>query len=99
MKWFNNTYFLENLKLADVLQVFISGDTIEKKNCRPIGVLSSLSKVFERLLLKQFLPFIEQRLSSILCAFKKGQSTQHALSRVVEMIRRCNDKGVSLPWY
>ena len=52
-----------------------------------------MSKVFERLLLKQILPFIEKRLSSILCAFKKGHSTQHALFRVIEMLRRCIDKG------
>ena len=31
--------------------------------------------------------------SAILCAFKKGHSTQHALFRVVEMVRRCIDKG------
>ena len=47
----------------------------------------------ERLLLKQFLPFIEKRFSAILCAFKKGHSTQHALLRVVEIVRRCIDEG------
>ena len=29
----------------------------------------------------------------ILCAFKKGHSSQHALIRVVEMICRCIDKA------
>ena len=85
--------FPDKLKLADVSPVFKSGDTTAKNNYRPISVLPALSKVFERLLLKQFLPFIEKRLSAILCAFKKGHSTQHALFRVVEMIRRCIDKG------
>ena len=27
-----------------------------------------------------------------ICAFKKGHSTQHALFRVIEMVRRCVDK-------
>ena len=85
--------FPDELKLADVSPVFKSGDTTVKTNYRPISVLLSLSKVFERLLLKQFLPFIEKRLSAILCAFKKGHSTQHALFRVTEMVRRSIDKG------
>ena len=49
--------FPEKLKLADVSPVFKNGDATVKKNFRPISVLSSLSKVFERLLLKQILPF------------------------------------------
>ena len=85
--------FPEKMKIADVSPVFKNGDATVKKNFRPISVLSSLSKVFERLLLKQILPFIEKRLSSILCALKKGHSTQHALFRVVEVLRRCIDKG------
>ena len=47
--------FPEKLKLADVSPVFKNGDATVKKNFRPISVLSSLSKVFERLLLKQIL--------------------------------------------
>ena len=29
----------------------------------------------------------------ILCALKKGHNTQHALFRVVEIVRRCIDEG------
>ena len=85
--------FPDKLKLADVSPVLKNGDITAKTNYRQISVLPALSKVFERLLLKQFLPFIEKRLSAILCVFKKGHSAQHALFRVVEMIRRCIDKG------
>ena len=63
-----------------------------KNNYRPISVLSSLSKVSERLLLKQFLPFIKKTLGDS-ARFQKGHSTQLALFRVVEMVRRCIDKG------
>ena len=85
--------FPDELKLTDVSPVFKGGDTALKNNYRRISVLSSLSKVSERLLLKQFQPLIEKRLSGILCAFKKGHSTQHALFRVVEMVRRCIEEG------
>ena len=84
--------FPDELKLADVSPVFKSGDTTIKQNYCPIRVLSSLSKVSDLLLLKQFLPFIEKRLSAILFAFKKGHSTQHTLFRVVEIVRHCIDK-------
>ena len=59
--------FPNKFKLADVSQVFKSGDTTEEKNFRPISVRSSLSKVLERLLLKQFLLFIEETLVDPLC--------------------------------
>ena len=64
-----------------------------KKQLMSFSVLSSRSKVSERPLLKQVLPFTEKRLSAVLYAFKKGHSTQRALFRVVEMVRRCIDKG------
>ena len=67
--------FPEQLKFADVSPVFKSGDVTKKNSYCPISVFPSLSKVFECLLLKKFLPFIERRLSAILCAFKKGHST------------------------
>ena len=82
--------FPDELELADVSPVVKSGDTALKNNYLPNGVLSSLSKVSERLLLKQFLPFIEKRLSATLCAFNKGHSTQHALFRVIDIVRRCH---------
>ena len=84
--------FPEKLKFADVSPVFKNGDVTKKNNYRQISVLPSLSKVFERLLSKQFLPFIERRHSVIPCAFKKEHSTQHSLFRVIEMVRRCIDK-------
>ena len=85
--------FPDPLKLADVSPGFKNGISTTKKNYRPISVLSSFSKVFERLLKKQMVPFMESKLSDILCGFREGHSTQHALFRVVETIRRCIDQS------
>ena len=75
----NNTIddkiFPDNLKKADVSPIFKSGDSHIKKNFRPISVLSTLSKVFERLMLSQMLPFIRPSLSDLLCGFREGYST------------------------
>ena len=54
--------FPDNLKKADVSPIFKIGDFHIKKNFRPISVLSTLSKVFERLMLSQMLPFIRPSL-------------------------------------
>ena len=80
-------------KLVNVSPVFKSGNTTLKNNYRPISVLSSLSKVSERLLLNQFLPFMEERLSAILRALKKDIVLNPLYFLVVEMVCRCIDKG------
>ena len=79
--------FPDNLKKADVSPIFKIGDSQIKKNFRPISVLSTLSKVFERLMLSQMLSFIRPSLSDLLCGFREGYSTQHALIRLVENCR------------
>ena len=44
------------LKLADVSPIFKNGESTIDVNYRPISVLSSVSKIYERLLSKQILP-------------------------------------------
>ncbi len=71
--------FPDELKLADIIPVFKKGNAYDKSNYRPISLLPVLSKVFEKLITKQFNPFIEHWFSKNLCGFRKGYSTQHAL--------------------
>ena len=43
----------------------------------------------------QMLPFTDPKLSDLLCHFREGYSTQHALLRLVELCKQClDDKGV-----
>ena len=79
--------FPDNLKKADVSPVFKIGDPHIKENFRPISVLSTLSKVFEKLMHLQILSFIRPNLSDLLCGFREGYSTQHALIKMVEHCR------------
>ena len=55
--------------------------------------MSALSKIFERLMAKQMLSFIQPNLSNLLCGFREGFSTQHALFHVVEMFHRSFDQS------
>ena len=75
------------LKKADVSPVSRIGDRHIKENFRPISVLLTLSKVFEKLMHSQILTFIRPNLSDLLCGFRKGYSTQHALIKPVEHCR------------
>ena len=57
-----------------------------KKNYRPISVLPIVSKVFERLIVKQVEEHIEPYLSILLCGFRKGYNTQQAFVRFLEKL-------------
>ena len=77
--------FPDELKLADIIPVYKKNSAYDKENYRPISLLSVFSKVFEKLIVKQFNPFIEKWFSKHLCGFRKGHSTQHAL---LNMLRK-----------
>ena len=81
--------FPDNLKKADVSPIFKIGDSHIKKNFRPISVLSTLSKVFERLMLSQMLPFLRPSLSDLLCGFREGYGVYAGLTSNVEQIPLC----------
>ena len=91
----NNKIFPDSLKLADITPAFKKVDSTLKDNYRAISILSALSKVYERLLSVQMNEYIENKISSQLCGFRKGYSTQYALINLIEKWRKCLDnKGV-----
>ena len=93
---FNNSVlnhdFPNNLKNANVTPLYKKDGNIDKKNYRPISVLPSMSKIFERLMFKQISSFIENKISQYLCGFRKGYNTQHALLRLMDKLNRSIDK-------
>ena len=76
--------FQSLLKLADVTPVFKKGDPTSVKNYRPVSVLPNVSKVFERIMLKQILEQMNKYLSQNLCGYRKGFSMQTALTMLPE---------------
>ena len=89
----NDFQFPNELKEADVTPLFKKGDPNYKGNFRPISVLPACSKIFERILKDQICPYINDKLSEILCGFREGFSTQHALIRLIEKWRKCLDES------
>ena len=87
--------FPNELKEADLSPHFKNDDPNYKGNFRPISVLPAVSKTCERILKDQMCPYFQEKLSEILCGFRKGYSTQHALIRLIEKWRKCLDASGS----
>ena len=75
--------FPDRLKLADIIPSFKKGSLTDKANYRPISLLPVVSKIFERLLANQLNAFLEPSFSKLLCGFRKGHSTQHAILNLI----------------
>ena len=58
------------LKLADVIPIFKKDSLCEKENYGLIGLLPSLSKVYEKLIYQQLNIFFRSKLSPFLCGFR-----------------------------
>jgi len=84
-------FFPEPLKRATITPVLKEGDPMSVKNYRPISILPTISKVFEKIIAQQLNPFLESCFSELLCGFRKGHSTQHALLRLLHLWQRALD--------
>ena len=71
-------------KLANVTPAYKISNWSEKGNCRPVSILSNISKVFERYVYKYMSHFFEGIISKYQCGFRKGNSAQHALISLLE---------------
>ena len=80
-----------NFKFADVSPIFKKGDRLQKENYRPISILSTVSKIFEKIMFKQVNEFIEPILSKYLCGFRKNRSAQHCLIHMLGKLKKSLD--------
>ena len=79
LKW------LKSVKnLADIAPVFKKKNPLNKTNYRPVSVLLSISKNFEKLMQKQISGYISNYLSPYWCGYRKGFSSQQTLLSLVE---------------
>ena len=76
--------FDNGLKLADIVPVFKKDDSTLVKNYRPVSLLPIISNIFERIMLNQVTDYMNEYLSPHLCSYRKGFSTQTALSSLIE---------------
>ena len=80
---FNNSLFSSNfssnLKVADILPTHKKKDKSDIENYRPISILPTLSKIYERCMDDQMYKYFDQILSKYQYRFLQGYNTQHCL--------------------
>ena len=80
------------LKKADITPVFKKSDASLAQNYRPVSVLPTVSKIFERIMQKQLMSYMKVFLSPFLCGYRKGFSAQTALIQLIEKWKICLDR-------
>ena len=76
--------FPNELKIADITPIFKKEDPLDKTYYRPISILPTASKIFERILFNQLQRFSNKFLSPLICGFRKAYSTQYALINLLQ---------------
>ena len=92
-KCINSGKFPNCLKNSDISPIFKKIDPLSKTNYRPVSILPTLSKVYERVIHEQIYEYFNGIFSKYLCGFRKGHSTQHCLLFMLEKLKRALDKG------
>ena len=85
--------FPSKAKIAAILPLLKKENRSDKKNYRPVSVLSTLSKVIGRILKDKIVDFIDNFLSCYISAYRKGYSTHHVLIRLLEEWKKGLDDG------
>jgi hypothetical protein len=87
-KSFSAGIFPSLLKCATVTPVFKSGNPMMCESYRPISVLPTISKIFERAMYSRLIKFIDKHslISNCQFGFRKGKSTAEAVLRFVNYI-------------
>ena len=81
--------FSKCLKIAKVVPIFKKGDRRNPENYRPISLLSSISKVFEKLLQSRMIKFCEKKcvISGNHYGCRSNRSCIDAIVSITEFIR------------
>ena len=82
-----------SLKLAEITPAHKKNERTLKNNYRPVSILPSLSKIFERNMYDQISGYVDKYLSPFLCGFRKGFSTQQCLILMLERWKKAMDSG------
>ena len=89
---FHKLVFPSILKTANITLVYkcFRGS---KDNYRPVSILPIISKIFEKLLSKQIIIYMDKFLSKYQCGFRKGYNAQHCLLAMIEKWKKAVDNG------
>ena len=92
---YKTSTFPNCMKHAIVKAVHKKDSTEDPSNYRPLSILPTVSKIFERSATNQLVQYLEENnlLTPLQHAYRKGHSTQTCLNEIVDYIYQENDKG------
>lgn len=92
---FNTGIFPPALKRAKIIPVYKKGDKSLVSNYRPISILSSFSKIIEKLFVKRLTEYLDKfnLLKQCQFGFRSGSSTSLALLSLTDHIKLSIDNG------
>ncbi|KAL5272936.1 hypothetical protein ACHWQZ_G000943 [Mnemiopsis leidyi] len=96
---FSNGVFPTALKIAKVIPIHKGGSKTEVSNYRPISLLGSMSKVYEKLMHSRVLDFLDKNNSLFenQYGFRPGRSCEHALLNAQNsLLHSLNKNQISL---
>ena len=94
----SNGIFPDFCKKAKVVPILKEGDNKVPSNYRPISIVSAISKLFEKLIFKLMIKFIQKYklLREKEFGFREKRSTTHAILTTIDLIRSYIDKKSSV---
>ena len=98
-KSFREGVFPRQLKSARVVPVYKEGTKTDVENYRPISLLSSISKIYEKLMHNRVIKFLDENesLHDMQYGFRPGRSCEHALLKAQdELLDSLNKRQVSI---
>ena len=76
--------FPNPMKYTEVSPFYKKEDNMNKKNFRPVSVLTGISKLYESVINDQLLEFFSVKFNDLVSAFRKGYSCQSLLIKCVD---------------
>ena len=84
--------FPNTMKMAEITPSHKKADRTKKDNYRPVSILPSVSKIFEKNMYEDINKFMNDKLSPYLCGFRKCYNTQYCLMVMLEKWKKALDK-------
>ena len=95
---YNLSAFPDSMKFAIIKPIHKKNCTEDISNYRPLSILPTVSKIFERSATDQLVSYLDKykKLNSTQHAYRKGHSTQTCLTEIIDYIHKERDQGRTL---
>ena len=88
--------FPENFTVSKVTPIDKGGEEMDPFNYQPISTLSAWTQIFEKLICKQLVNYLEKHeiLYEFQFGFRKGHSTSQAIAEIADNLRNAIDDNL-----